>query len=162
RPVCDRARRGRRRRGDRRRSARLPPHRAAGVRPHRDCGVRRLPALRMIVRIRHRTRFVYDSPAYESHNELRLAPVDGPGQRCLDFALTTNPEAAVVDWVDAFGNRVHAVSVHPPHEALAIVAESVVERTAPAAGKGRDLGFAEFLAEDEARLQEYPEFLAPS
>lgn len=116
----------------------------------------------MIFRIRHETRFTYDAPAYESHNELRVAPVDGVGQRCLGFTLTTDPGAAVLEYADAFGNRVHAVSVHPPHDALSIVAESVVERVAPAPSRARDVSFAEFLGEDDARTQEQHEFLSPS
>ena len=116
----------------------------------------------MLLRIRHRTRFVYDAPAYESHNEVRLAPADGPGQRCVDFALATAPEAATLEYTDAFGNRVHAVSVHPPHEELTIVAEAVVERTAPPPSRAGDVTFADFLAEDDARLQEHHDFLGPT
>jgi len=116
----------------------------------------------VIFRIRHRTRFAYDAPAYESHNELRLAPGDHADQRCLAFTLTTEPAAAVFEYGDAYGNRVHALSVHPPHEALDIVAESVVERVAPSSARARDLSFAEFLGDDDARLQEYHEFLSPS
>jgi transglutaminase-like putative cysteine protease len=116
----------------------------------------------MILRIRHRTRFEYDGPAYESHNEVRLAPADGPGQRCLAFTLATEPRAAVLEYVDAFGNRAHAVSVHAPHDALEIVADAVVERADPPASRVRDLSFAEFLAEDDAHLQEHSEFLGPS
>lgn len=116
----------------------------------------------MIFRIQHRTRFVYDAPAYESHNEVRLAPVHGPGQRCLDFTLATAPPAAVIEYPDAFGNRVHALSIHPPHEELAIAAESVVERIETPPSRVRDVTFGEFLAEDDARLQEHHEFLAPS
>jgi len=117
----------------------------------------------VILRIQHRTHFVYDAPAYESHNELRLAPVDGPGQRCLAFGVSTAPASAIIEYADAFGNRVHAVSIHPPHDALAILAEAVVERTAAAPpARTRDVTFAEFLAEDDARSQEYQEFLTPS
>jgi transglutaminase-like putative cysteine protease len=116
----------------------------------------------MILRIRHSTQFVYDAPAYESHNEVRLAPVEGPGQHCVDFTLTTAPDAAILEYADAFGNRVHAVAIHPAHEELAIVAESVVERTAPPPARARDLTFTEFLAEDDARLQEHHDFLGPS
>jgi transglutaminase-like putative cysteine protease len=116
----------------------------------------------MILRIRHRTRFAYDAAAYESHNEVRLAPVDGVGQRCLEFSLVSEPAAAVIEYPDAFGNRVHAMSVHPPHDELTIVAEAVVERMEVPPSRARDLTFAEFLAEDDARLQEHHEFLAPS
>jgi transglutaminase-like putative cysteine protease len=116
----------------------------------------------VILRVRHRTHFVYDEPAYESHNEVRLAPGRGPEQRCLAFRLETTPAAAAIAYVDAFGNQVHALSVHAPHEELAIVAESVVERLPAAPSRERDLTFAEFLIEDEAHLQDQYEFLGPS
>jgi transglutaminase-like putative cysteine protease len=116
----------------------------------------------MILHVRHRTSFVYDSPAYESHNQVRVAPADDPEQRCLAFTLKTVPEAAMIEYRDAFGNRVHDLSVHDPHDSLEIVADSIIERTPPPPPKGRDVSFAEFLGEDDARLQEYHEYLAPS
>ncbi len=82
----------------------------------------------MIFRIRHATHFRYDKPAYESHNEVRVAPRTSAGQRCLSFALDVTPSAAILEYEDAFRNRVHAISVHPPHDELTIVATSVVER----------------------------------
>jgi transglutaminase-like putative cysteine protease len=116
----------------------------------------------MLLRIRHRTHFAYDEPAYESHNEVRLAPQDCPGQRCRSFVLETTPAAATLEYLDSFGNRVHALSVYPPHEAFDIVATSVVERDEPTAERGRDLSFSEFLGEDDARLQDQHEFLTTS
>jgi transglutaminase-like putative cysteine protease len=116
----------------------------------------------MIFRIRHQTRFLYDEPAYESHNELRLTPRDSAGQRCLDFRLHVDPPAAVLAYEDGFRNRVHSISVHPPHQELAIRAESIVERLPPRADRARHVTFGEFLEEDEARSREHYEFLHPS
>jgi transglutaminase-like putative cysteine protease len=116
----------------------------------------------MILHIRHRTHFVYDAPAYESHNEVRMAPSDDAAQRCLAFTLTTAPEASVIEYRDAFGNRVHDVSIHPPHEAFEIVADSIVERAMPVPPRTRELSFVEFLGDDDARLQDYHEYLSPS
>jgi transglutaminase-like putative cysteine protease len=116
----------------------------------------------MIFRIRHATHFTYEKPAYESHNEVRVAPRDSAGQRCLSFELEVTPRAAVLGYEDAFRNKVHAISVHPPHEELSIVATSVVERVPPRAGSPLRVPFAEFLAEDAARSAEHFEFLNPS
>lgn len=116
----------------------------------------------MIFRIRHTTHFKYEKPAYESHNEVRIAPRSSPNQRCLSFDVEVTPKAAVLAYDDSFKNRVHAISVHPPHEELSIVAISVVERLAPRAGTPLRVPFGEFLAEDAARSAEHFEFLNPS
>jgi transglutaminase-like putative cysteine protease len=116
----------------------------------------------MIFRIRHTTHFKYEKPAYESHNEVRVAPRSSPGQRCLSFDIEVTPKAAVLAYDDSFKNRVHAISVHPPHEELSIVAISVVERTPPRAGAPLRVPFGEFLGEDAARSAEHFEFLNPS
>jgi transglutaminase-like putative cysteine protease len=116
----------------------------------------------MQFRIRHVTRFAYDRSAYESHNEVRLAPRPSPGQKTLGFRLDVIPRAAVISYRDAFGNLVHALSVHEPHRELLVVADSLVERLAP-----RPLGaalhvFSEFLAGDSVRSQEEYDYLHAS
>lgn len=116
----------------------------------------------MIFRIRHATHLAYEHPAYESHNEVRIAPRTSPGQRCLSFEIEVRPEAAVLAYEDSFKNLVHAISVHPPHDELTIVATSAVERVPPRAGSPLRVSFAEFLAEDAARSAEHFEFLNPS
>lgn len=116
----------------------------------------------MIYRIRHTTHFIYDKPAYESHNEVRVAPRTSPNQRCLSFDLEVTPKAAVLAYDDSFKNRVHAISVHPPHDELTIVATSVVERLPPRPSTPLRVPFGEFLAEDAARSAEHFEFLHPS
>ena len=47
----------------------------------------------MLLRICHTTRFSYDAPAYQSHNEVRMRPLDSDLQKCLEFALETEPAA---------------------------------------------------------------------
>jgi transglutaminase-like putative cysteine protease len=116
----------------------------------------------MIFRIRHTTHFTYEKPAYESHNEVRVAPRSSAGQRCLSFDIEVTPKAAILAYDDSFKNRVHAISVHPPHEELSIVAISVVERLPPRPGVPLRVSFGEFLAEDAARSAEHFEFLNPS
>ena len=82
----------------------------------------------MLLRISHRTRFAYDQPAHDSHNELRLRPLEDAEQRCHSFELCIDQPAAVLAYRDFFGNHAHSVSVSAPHRELTIVARSVVER----------------------------------
>jgi transglutaminase-like putative cysteine protease len=116
----------------------------------------------MRFRIRHVTRFAYDQPAYESHNEVRLAPRPSPGQRTLGFRLEVIPRAAVIEYRDAFGNTVHALSVHEPHRELVVVADSLVERIAPRTSDVPHLPFSEFLAGDAIRSQQEYDYLHSS
>jgi transglutaminase-like putative cysteine protease len=121
----------------------------------------------MLVRISHRTQFVYDQPARDSHNELRLQPLEGAGQRCLSFELIIDQPAAVLSYRDFFGNHAHSVSVSAPHRELTIVAQSLVERPetmleASADKPHPEVMFRNFLAEDEAHIEDYCEFLNPS
>lgn len=121
----------------------------------------------MLVRISHRTQFVYDQPARDSHNELRLQPLEGAGQRCLSFELIIDQPAAVLSYRDFFGNHAHSVSVSAPHRELTIVAQSLVERPETMLEASGDkphpeVMFRNFLAEDEAHIKDYCEFLNPS
>jgi transglutaminase-like putative cysteine protease len=119
------------------------------------------PNSHMRYRIRHVTRFTYERPASESHNEVRLQPRESLRQRKLGFRLEITPPAALINYSDAFGNIVHAVSIHAPHSELMICADSLIERQAP-----RDLlnsdNFENFLRCDNLRSQEEYDFLGPS
>lgn len=116
----------------------------------------------MLLRITHRTRFVYDEPAHDSHNELRLRPLEDAGQRCLAFELKIDQPAAVLAYRDFFGNHAHSISVGAPHRELTIVAQSLVERPDRPARPSPEMMFRNFLAEDEAHVRDYCEFLNPS
>lgn len=116
----------------------------------------------MIFRVRHTTRFVYEKPAYESHNEVRMTPRASAGQRILSSTVEVKPQAAVLPFRDAFGNQVHAISVHPPHDELEISAIAEVERIEPRPVRAARVPFAEFLGEDDARSRDQFEFLNPS
>jgi transglutaminase-like putative cysteine protease len=116
----------------------------------------------MLLRIRHTTRFVYEQPACDSHNELRLRPLEDDGQRCVAFDLSVDRPAAVLSYRDFFGNHAHSVSVNAPHRDLTIVAQSLVERVETAAKVCPEVAFRSFLAEDDAHKSDYCEFLNPS
>jgi transglutaminase-like putative cysteine protease len=116
----------------------------------------------MRFRITHTTRFEYDQPAYDSHNELRLRPWDSDRQRCLAFELISQPAGAVLAYQDFFGNHAHSLSVSEPHDALAIVARSTVENTAADNADYSEVPFSRFLSGDGERGNGFYEFLAQS
>ena len=115
----------------------------------------------MRYRIRHVTRFSYEKPAYESHNEVRLQPRNSVRQRTIGFRLEITPPAALINFSDAFGNMVHAASLHEPHTQLMVCADSLVERMAPRELSSDDR-FEQFLHGDSLRSQEEHDFLSPS
>jgi transglutaminase-like putative cysteine protease len=84
----------------------------------------------MRYRIRHRTTYRYDVPANLCHNEARLRPLDLPGQRCLKWRLTIDPEPEFHRTrLDSFGNHIDYFAIQRPHPELVITAESEVEVT---------------------------------
>jgi transglutaminase-like putative cysteine protease len=116
----------------------------------------------LIFRIHHKTRFVYQKPASDSHNEIHLRPRDTVEQRCLSFDLAVEPAGAIASYTDFFGNLAHSVSIGTPHEELTIAAEAVVERSSAPEQIRADVPFARFLVDDGARGRDYYEYLAAS
>jgi transglutaminase-like putative cysteine protease len=116
----------------------------------------------MPLRICHTTRFTYDAPAYQSHNEIRMRPVDSDEQKCLEFALETEPVAAIFEFDDYYGNHVHSFSIHPQHDALTIVARSLVQPLGEPPPLASSMSFEEFLHADRARIQAEYDFLGAS
>jgi len=116
----------------------------------------------MRFRISHNTQYVYESPAYDSHNEVRLRPWDSALQTCLEFELRTEPPAAVFAYDDFFGNRAHSISVTAPHAALSIIAESTVSIVMPDPPDYPEVPFSRFLSDDQARANGFYEFLSSS
>ncbi len=85
----------------------------------------------MRLRVEHTTTFTYDSPVVESYAELRLRPLDQDGQRCLSFALETEPRGVRVHlFADHLGNTVGHFDILEPHDRLTVTATSEV-LTAP-------------------------------
>jgi transglutaminase-like putative cysteine protease len=78
------------------------------------------------IRVQHETVYEYAEPAFDSHNEVRLQPIDDELQRCLGFSLTTDPPANTRTRRDYFGNVVHYFSIPGYHRRLSIRAEALV------------------------------------
>ncbi len=82
--------------------------------------------------VRHLTRFVYTSPVCESVMELRMQPLERPGQQCLRFNVTTSQMAQVFVYRDYYGNAVHYFDIPGHHSKLDITVQSAVTVTAAA------------------------------
>ncbi len=81
--------------------------------------------------IRYRMNFQYDTPVWESQNELRVRPRSDARQQVLARRLTTAPTSKVMSFVDYWGTTVHHVGVREPHLGFEIIAEAAVETNAP-------------------------------
>jgi transglutaminase-like putative cysteine protease len=81
----------------------------------------------MKLEIVHSTHYRYTGPIAESVMEVRLRPMDGAGQRCLDFALELSSGVKPRGYVDGYGNHVHYFNLVKPHTSLSITSRSVVE-----------------------------------
>jgi transglutaminase-like putative cysteine protease len=80
----------------------------------------------MRLKIEHITTFSYDQLISEAYTEMRLKPLDADGQRCLSFSLVTEPQDAVLNYTDHFGNAVHHFDVIQPHQKMVVAATSDV------------------------------------
>jgi transglutaminase-like putative cysteine protease len=81
----------------------------------------------MKLEIVHSTRYRYSGPIAETVMEVRLRPMDGNGQRCLDFRLELTHGIKPKSYVDGFGNHVHYFNLVRPHAGLSVVSHSTVE-----------------------------------
>lgn len=116
----------------------------------------------MYFRIRHTTSFDYDGPVYQSQNEVCIHPPDSPAQRCVQFELHIEPQASVLEYLDYYGNLVHAFSIYPPHNSLSVTASSIVERLPESALPMQRTTIEEFLLQDAIRSRAEYDFLNAS
>ncbi|WP_250462718.1 transglutaminase family protein [Microbulbifer litoralis] len=81
----------------------------------------------MLYRIRHSTRYRYDSVVSQCYNQGHLLPRDSGHQCCLSssVAVTPQPDSAS-ERRDYFGNRVYQFSILSPHREMAVTAVSEV------------------------------------
>ena len=78
------------------------------------------------VEVQHKTVFVYADEVRRSISELRLEPVDSPGQTVERFEIATEPASRLLVHVDGFGTRVTTLYSERPHRRLEIFVSSVV------------------------------------
>src|SRR2546427_11852699 len=116
--------------GDRLARDLLPPEQSAGDRRRRGRARHAAAAAagsRVKLEIVHSTRFRYSGPIAETVMEVRLRPMDGGGQRCLDFQLEVSAGIKPRAYRDGYGNNVHYFNLVRPHTRLSVVSTSVVE-----------------------------------
>ncbi len=75
----------------------------------------------------HSTRYRYTGPIAETVMEVRLQPMNGNGQRCLDFSLELSHGVPARTYTDGFGNHVHYFNLVRPHSGLSVVSRSTIE-----------------------------------
>ena len=112
----------------------------------------------MTLRALHRTTYRYPFASRESHNEVRLMPLEGPTQRCLAFDLTVEPATRLFSYVEQGGTVQHFV-VRTPHTTLTIAADTTVETSLTNPFEGVNLVENDWPAL-EPLSERYPEFLA--
>jgi len=112
--------------------------------------------------IRHLTRFEYSRSVCETLMETRMHPRTDANQRCLNFSLSVSPRCRLFTYRDHLGNSVHHFDIPGEHQALVIVAESLVELQRLAAVPDR-LEASAWEELDELVAQgDYWEMLLPS
>lgn len=126
----------------------------------------------------HRTVLTYPDTVTTSYNEVRMQPIDEPGQAVLSSRLELEPFEGVLAYQDYFGTRVSAFDIHRPHRHLAVTSTTTVETftqagalwappPAPSGPGWTDtpptataLGWDELVASDCA--ERFEEFLTPT
>jgi transglutaminase-like putative cysteine protease len=91
--------------------------------------------------IEHTTRFAYTGPITETMMELRLTPLDGRGQRLLEFALRISPRVRLETYRDGYGNLVHYFNLLRAHQKLRVTSRSLVEMDGDIGAREDDLVF---------------------
>ncbi|HET6174073.1 MAG TPA: transglutaminase family protein [Gaiellales bacterium] len=89
----------------------------------------------MILRVEHTSEFAYDGLIAEAYTELRLRPLEGGGQHCSSFRLSTQPSGVRVrEYRDHFANGVQHFDVLESHDRLTVTAVSEVSTPGSSAG----------------------------
>ena len=95
--------------------------------------------------IEHTTRFEYSGLIAETAMEVRLRPLDGRGQRCLDFRLEVTPRVKIGSYQDGYGNEVNYFNLLRAHRQVRVVSHSLVEMDAAAPPDQEDDLVQDFL-----------------
>ena len=88
----------------------------------------------MKLEIVHTTRYRYSAPIAETVMEVRLRPMDGNRQRCVDFRLELSHGVKPRTYMDGYGNNVHYFNLVRPHSGLSVISRSTVETGLPPDG----------------------------
>lgn len=81
----------------------------------------------MVFKITHTTSYQYSHPAAEAYGEIRLTPVDRPGQKVISHRVEMDPHTSTSGYLDHFGNIVDFFSLPYRHRSLTIKNHALVE-----------------------------------
>ena len=109
-------------------------------------------------RIAHHTLLHYDGPASRSHNEVRMTPLNEPGQLTLESRLRARPVTWNATYTDYWGTTVMSLESLAPHDELSIEVLSTVERADTDQQQGHGLTWEELT--DDPVTDAQIEFLA--
>lgn len=87
----------------------------------------------MLISVRHRTRYAYDTETRYSVQSLRVTPQSYPGQRVLEWKIDAPGIDKALEFRDCYGNIVHQITVTKPHSEVVVEVKGIVE-TADRAG----------------------------
>jgi len=82
---------------------------------------------RMLLTVRHITRYRYDAPVRRTVQSLRLMPRDHVGQRVLDWQVSVNGKVAGDPFFDGYGNAVQTLVIDGAHDELVVEAAGSAE-----------------------------------
>lgn len=105
----------------------------------------------MQLSIRYLMGYSYETEVSDSHNALRACPAATDTQKLIRYDVTVDPAARVSSHVDYWGTQVETFGITRPHTRLTVVADSVVETSAPAPPEES----APWTPDDAIRLYEY-------
>ena len=77
--------------------------------------------------IEHTMRFEYAESAQDSVMTLYVCPIRDRAQVLREFGVRTDPDGALFEFIDSFGNTGHFLDRAHTHEHLAVTARSIVE-----------------------------------
>lgn len=83
-----------------------------------------------VFKIHHVTRYEYDRPVKESHNEVKIFPYQCTEQEVLKHELNITHSPDVQRFFDYWGNETGVFSVLPPHRLMVIESKLVVRTLA--------------------------------
>ncbi len=110
-----------------------------------------------VFRIHHITRYEYDRPVKESHNEIKIFPYQCNDQEALQHDLMITHQPDVQTFVDYWGNKNGVFSVSPPHKLLVIESKLVVRTLSTGEVKvnfGSSLGELQHETDENLQLLE--------
>jgi transglutaminase-like putative cysteine protease len=81
----------------------------------------------MHINVRHTTSYNYEPPVDWTVQLLRLCPTPHAGQKIAKWTLRTGEGQDLPSTVDGYGNVVHLLSIHRPHDNVIVVAAGEVE-----------------------------------